>query len=231
MSLIGRSAPLYIYAPRDFSSILNFFLAHFGEGVKFTIEHKVLDCSAPEMIFESKSTEVYAFPLNHRISTFGFLFKEKEPKMNIFKDKVDGLTFGEMVRLKSGEDVIRDNGQILAFKDYTYIPYKSRSAAYCSDTAPFEALPQWIKGVDLLYHEATFASDRAEMAKATNHSTALQAATVAKLSGAGQLIIGHYSSRYPDLTVLLEEARTIFPNTFLAKEGMKFEVSLQQYNE
>lgn len=229
MSLIGRTAPLYIYAPKDFSSVVNFFLAHFGEGVKYEIKHIVLKCSAPEMIFESKGVEAYAFPLNHRIPTFGFRINEKEPKRNVYKEKIvdNNLTYSELSRLKGGEDIIREDGQVFLNGDYTYLPYKKRSFAYCSDTAPFEALPQWIEGVDLLYHEATFASDLQSMAAATYHSTAAQTATTAKIAQVGKLVVGHYSSRYNDLNVILDEAKSIFPETYLAQEGMKFEIPLK----
>ncbi|MDD2595600.1 MAG: ribonuclease Z [Bacteroidales bacterium] len=233
MSLLGRTAELFIYAPKDFASILAFFLSHFGEGVKFEIHHEVLDYKEPTKIFESKSVEISTFPLNHRIDTYGFLFKEKEPQPNIIKWKIEPnqLTLREMAQFKQGGDVTRDNGEILKCEDYTYIPYIGRSAAYCFDTAPFAKLPQWIKGVDLLFMEATFAENMAEMAKATNHSTAKQTAGIAVEAGAGKLVIGHYSSRYKDLNVLLDEAKEIFPNTFLANEGMVFEVPLKKLND
>ncbi|MFA5326063.1 MAG: ribonuclease Z [Bacteroidales bacterium] len=230
MSLTGRTADLYIYAPRDFSSILNFFLAHFGDGVRYNIIHKVLNCTTQELIFSSRTVEVYAFPLNHRISTFGFLFKEKEPKNNIYKWKIESacLTLKEIASLKDGNNVIRENGEVLEVAEYTYKPYNARSAAYCSDTAPFERLSTWIDGVDLLYHEATFAEDMSKMAKDTYHSTAKQAGLIAKTASVGKMIIGHYSSRYKDLNILLNEAKNIFPETYLAKEGMKFEVPINK---
>ena len=232
MALMGRTAPLYIYAPEGFEKVLAFFMEHFGEGVIFDVIHVPLISAAPQLIFESRSVEVSAFGLNHRIEAFGFLFKEKEPARNIHKWKieVDNLTLAEIGTLKRGEDVVRSDGQLLKVEDYTYIPYKGRSLAYCSDTAPFPELASYIRGVDLLYHEATFAEDLHEMARWTFHSTGTQAASVAREAEVGKLVIGHFSSRYRDLNVILKEAQAIFPETELAKEGMKFDIPLVRYS-
>lgn len=144
--------------------------------------------------------------------------------------KLGSVSDSSQCGCKTGGEI--EQGKIiLKNSDFTYIPYKPRSFAYCSDTAPFKKLPEWVKGVDLLYHEATFASDLAEMAKATFHSTAEQAAECAVASGAGKLIIGHYSSRYRNRTIFVKEARKIFSNTFSAKEGTKFEIPLEKYNK
>lgn len=226
MALTGRTAPLHIYAPEGFATILSFFMTQFGEGVKFEITHHPLKMKAPEPIFSTRSAEVYAFPLNHRISTFGFLFKEADPKRNIHKWKIeaDNLTLREIALLKEGEDVERESGEILKNEEYTYIPYSARTMAFCSDTAPFPQLTQWLKGVDLLYHEATFGNDLKEMAKVTFHSTARDAALVAKEINAKKLVIGHYSSRYKDINLLLKEAQEVFLGTVLGKEGDKYEI-------
>ena len=192
MSMLGRTAPLKIFAPRDFSSMLRFFLAHFGEGIRYEIKHEVLSMKGPELICETRTADVYAFPLNHGIPTFGFLFREK-------------------------------------WKELPLAPYprRCRSAAYCSDTAPFPELADWIRGVDLLYHETTYTDDMRSLALERHHSTARQAAEVARDAGVGRLIAGHFSSRYKDLSPLLEEARAIFPATDLACEGEHFKVSLK----
>ncbi|NMB36429.1 MAG: ribonuclease Z [Bacteroidales bacterium] len=231
MALMGRTAPLYIYAPGRFSEILAFFMKHFGEGVVFDIIHVPLTSTAPEIVFEGRSVEVSAFSLNHRIETFGFLFKEKEPARNIRKWKIesDNLTLSEIGTLKRGEDVVRADGEVLKVEDFTYIPYKGRSMAFCSDTAPFPELASYIRGVDLLYHEATFAEDLVDMARKTFHSTGAQAATVALEAGVGRMVIGHFSSRYRDPDVILKEAQAIFPATELAREGMKFDIPLVRY--
>ncbi|HKM13166.1 MAG TPA: ribonuclease Z [Bacteroidales bacterium] len=232
MALMGRTAPLYVYAPIGFAGILTFFMEHFGEGVVFEIIHVPLTSLVPRVIYEGKSVEVSAFGLNHRVDAFGFLFREKEPARNIHKWKIkaDNLTLAEIGTLKRGEDVIRPDGQMLKVDEYTYIPYKGRSLAYCSDTAPFAELASYIRGVDLLYHEATFAEDLLEMARMTFHSTGSQAASVALEAEVGRLVIGHFSSRYRDLNIILKEAQAIFPATELAQEGMKFDIPLVRYS-
>lgn len=232
MALMGRTSPLYIYAPVGFEKVLAFFMEHFGEGVIFDIIHVPLTSINPQVIYESRSVEVSAFGLNHRIDAFGFLFREKEPARNIHKWKIEteNLTLTEIGALKRGEDVVRADGELLKVEDYTYIPYKGRSFAYCSDTAPFPALTSYIRGVDLLYHEATFAEDLGEMAHKTFHSTGAQAASVALEAGVGRLVIGHFSSRYRNLDIILQEAQAIFPATELAREGMKFDIPLVRYS-
>jgi ribonuclease Z len=226
MSLIGRTEDMYIYAPSAFAPILDFFIKTFGEQFKFRVVHIELKMKSPELIYDSKSIEISAFPLNHRIECFGFIFREKQPRRNIFKEMIEkyNITLAEIARLKSGEKVIREDGEQLDPEVLTYIPYKPRSFAYCSDTAPFAKLAEYVREVDLLYHEATFMEDMAKMAADTFHSTALQAARVAKDANAGKLVIGHFSSRYTDLVPLLNEARSLFPETRLAVEGTKIEV-------
>lgn len=180
MGMMGRTAPLHLYAPEGLSQIIEFYQKQFGEGNKYEIVHIALNCSKPTLIYSARTIEVSAFPLNHRIATFGFLFKEKTSKLD--------------------SDL--------------------RSFAYCSDTAPFEELSEWIKGVDLLYHESTFAEDLKPMAEKTFHSTASDAARCALKCGAKRLLLGHFSSRYPDISIFLEQAREIFPETYLAKENL-----------
>lgn len=189
MALLGRRTDLHIYAPRDFSSILNFFLGHFGEGIKYSIEHHPLTFHDKRLVCETKTADVYAFPLNHCIETYGFLFVEK-------------------------------------WQEHPMAPKDRycRSVAYCSDTAPFEGLADNFKGVDILYHEATYTKEMQVLSNERFHSTAAQAAAAAVEAGAGRLVLGHFSSRYKDLNVFLEEACPIFPATCLAEEGMKFEI-------
>lgn len=188
MAMEGRVSPIYIYAPRDFSSMLKFFLAHFGEGVKFEINHIPLKSKDPEEIINLHNCHVWAFPLNHLIDCYGFkIIYHKMP---------------------------RHEGQPEVFK----------SIAYCSDTAPFESEAEWVRGVDLLYHDSTYADDNEALAGKVHHSTARQAAQVAAEAGAGKLILGHFSSRYKDFGVLLAEAREVFPESYLAQEGKTFEV-------
>lgn len=231
MSMKGRTAPLIIHAPEDFAPVLESFLKLFGgEMIKYEIRHDVLNSKEPVLIYHSRNIEAYAFPLNHRVLTYGFLFREKIPHPNIRKDMIlkYDLTLQEIGRLKGGLDVTRADGSLLKAAEFTYQPFIPRSFAYCSDTAPFPELVKWIRGVDILYHEATFAEAMSAMAEATFHSTAAQAAEVAKEAGVGKMVIGHFSSRYKDPNDILREALPIFEDTYLAREGETFSIPLSK---
>ena len=225
MGMLGRSSKLQIYAPQSFRPILDFFMTQFGEGVKFEINHVVLEMKEPEVVYENRTVELLAFPLNHRVETFGFIIREKMPAYNVHKDAIRkyGLTVAEIGHLKKGEDVVRGD-VLISHEEAAYLPYVPRSYAYCSDTAPFPELTQWIKGVSLLYHESTFPADMSEMAEKTFHSTTLQAAQTALDAGVGRLLVGHYSSRFPSVDFYLDELRNIFPDTDLAHDGDVVEI-------
>ena len=230
MSLLGRTADLYIFAPQGFAGILEMFNLHFGEGIKYKIIHEVLIGDSQRLIYQTKGTEVYSFPLNHRVDCYGFRFAEKIPPRNVYKHLIEKyqLSLSEIASLKRGEDLVRDGEEVVKNEELTYLPYQPRSFAYCSDTAPFPGIHEYVRDVDLLYHEATFTKELTDMARTTMHSTASQAAKVALRAGAKKLIIGHFSARYKDSTPLLKEARELFPNTFAAVEGMEFEIELKQ---
>lgn len=230
IGMLGRRAPMNIYAPANFGPILKFFLSYFGIGIAFEIRHIPLTMREPEVIYETKSLVVKAFPLNHRIETFGFIFAEKEPQMNVRKEKVEryGLSLTEIAMVKRGEDVARED-ETLPFSELGYKPYNPRSFAYCSDTAPFPELASWVKGVDLLYHEATYLKEYEEEARKRYHSTTLQAAGLAKEAGVGKLVVGHYSSRNTDSSAYEKECREIFPETYAANDGDSFEIPLVRY--
>ena len=232
MGMLGRKTPLHVFAPRSFGPILRFFLSYFGEGLRFRIEHHVLSMKEPQQVLETKSLTLTAFPLHHRIEAYGFLFRETEPLLNVYKDCIGkyGLGIAEIACLKRGEDVVRDGGTI-SHKDVTYRPYDPRSYAYCSDTAPFPELPEWVHGVDLLYHEATFPASMEDMAAATFHSTTVQAAECAAKAGAKRLLVGHYSSRVNDIRSLLDEIVPIFPKAVLATEGDVIDIPLRRYSD
>ncbi len=240
MGMLGRTADLNIYAPKNFQPVLKFFQSCFGEGIQFKIVHVPLEMKEPEFIYENKKVELLAFPLNHRIDAFGFIIREKCPPYNVDKSAIEkyGLTIAEIAALKRGENVVRPAGKLtspcmendfkpcsgtsdpmtIMVEDVAYIPYQPRSYAYCSDTAPFPELAKWVHGVSLLYHEATFPSEMAEMAKKTFHSTTLEAAKLAKDAEVGSLIVGHYSSRYPSVDFYLDEIKSIFPKASLARD-------------
>lgn len=230
MSLKGRTLPITIFAPKQFASILSSFLKDFGNEINYEINHVIVSGQEPNVIYSNAKVEVFAFPLNHRIETYGYLFKEKEPSLNIDKEaiKAYNISHYEILRLKEGEDVIREDGETLISKLLTYKPYSPRSFAYCSDTAQFDKLSDWVKDVDLLYHEATFTQELSEMATNTLHSTALQAATLATKANVGKLVLGHFSSRYKDLSNFELEAKEIFKNAFLGFEGARFNIPLKK---
>lgn len=229
MAMQGRTAPLYIYAPEDFRKILDFFYAQFADGVKYDIHFVPLKMKEKEQIIEMRPLRVYAFPLNHRVPTFGFLFEEKTPALNVRKDLIeaDGLTITEIAAFKRGEDVKRGRKKLKA-ADYTYLPYRPRKLAYCCDTAPFKKLTQWITGADLIYHDSTYADDYEDHARKYCHSTSRMAAQTARDAGAGQLILGHFSARYKSLEPMLAQAREVFPETFLAEEQHKYSIPLKR---
>ena len=233
MGLLGRKAPLNIFAPAEFGPVLEFFKAHFGEGLLFEIHFTALEMKSPELIYENRRTELLAFPLNHRINTFGFIIREKMPQRNVSKEAISeyGFDLSEIGTLKQGGDVIRKmpdgESSIIKNEDVTYYRYLPRSYAYCSDTAPFEELAEWIRDVDLLYHESTFPAEMTEMAERTFHSTTLQAAQVAKDAAVKRLVVGHYSSRFNSVDFYLDEIKTIFPDASLAHDGDVIEITLQ----
>ena len=230
MGLLARKAPLNIFAPSGFAPILEFFKTQFGEGLLFDIHFIPLEMTSPEVVYESRTTELLAFPLNHRVETFGFIIREKMPQRNVRKEAISkyDLSLTDIGTLKRGEDVVRESGDgkalVIRNEDVTYYRYRPRSYAYCSDTAPFAELPEWVRGADLLYHEATFPQEMAEMAEKTFHSTTTQAATVAKDAGVKKLIVGHYSSRFPSVDFYLDEIQTIFPEASLAHDGDVIEI-------
>ena len=228
MAMLGRTAPINIYAPKSFAPILDFYKTNFGEGILYEIRYFELGMTSPEIVYENRTLELLAFPLNHRMETFGYIIREKMPPFNIHKEAIEkyGLTLSEIGTLKRGEDVVRED-MLIPAAEAAYLPFRPRSYAYCSDTAPFPELAQWVTGVNVLYHEATFPSQMAEMAQKTFHSTTLQAAQCALEAGVGRLLVGHYSSRFPSLEFYLDELRSVFPESYLTKDMDVVEVSFE----
>ena len=226
LGMKGRQVPLNIFAPVNFGPILKFFLSFYGDGIPFEIRYTPLKMKEPETVLETKATEVLAFPLNHGIDTFGFIFREKEPLLNIYKECIDryGLTLTEIGTLKRGEDVVRADGTVIPAAVAAYRPYEPRSYAYCSDTAPFPEEAGWLRGTDVIYHEATYTEEFASEGAKRHHSTAIQAATIAREAGAKRLIIGHYTSRNVEMKVFEDECRSVFPETFAARDGDVFNI-------
>jgi len=219
MSMLNRKSDITIFAPADFKSILDFFMNNFGEDIGYKIIHHVVSCTKIEEVFSNKNIVVKAFPLKHRIETFGYLFQQKEHNRNMIKEKINEINL-----LKSKNNVIRKDGTILEWKDVTYERFQAKSFAYCSDTRPFPELCNWISGVNLLYHESTYTDDMKDKAYERFHSTAADAAICAKKAGADKLLLGHFSSRYQDLNVFEKEARAIFTESYITEAGREYEI-------
>lgn len=221
MHLQGRRNDLYIYGPPPLAEIITLQLKHSNTILNYPIHFTGLQVEASETIYENEFLTIKSLPLNHRIPCTGFIFWEKKKLRKINKEKLPlDISLKNIIDLKYGKDVLDAEGNVLFKNDaLTLPPRRSRSYAYCSDTIYNEPIIQHIQSVDLLYHEATFLSDREERARETHHSTARQAATIAKKAQVNTLVLGHYSIRYKDLNPILEEAKEVFENTILAIEG------------
>ncbi|MDA3835585.1 MAG: ribonuclease Z [Spirochaetales bacterium] len=221
LNLTGRLSPLRIYAPAGYGEILNSHLSDFDIHLNFDIDFIPLKGKDPVKIFENKGIRVYSLPLKHRVPAFVFLFREKEKERNIIREAIRkyNIPLSEIHKVKKGADFYTDDGKCIPNSEITRDPPQPRSFAYCSDTLYFPRMAEFVRGVNLLYHEATFASDREDLALRTGHSTAGQAANIARDAGVGRLVIGHFSARYRDVAPLVEEAREIFSNTIPAQEG------------
>ena len=225
-----------VYGPASVRAVLDFFRQTNTDTTRLEVEFIPVKCSEPAVIFSNKSVSVQAFPLNHRVETYGYIFREAAPKRNVHKFRIEqyGLGVEEICRLKEGEDLVRyasDGNEVLRVpnSELTYLPYQPRSFAYCSDTAPFPELSDWVRGVDLLYHEATYGAGMEDEALARYHSTTIQAANCALQAGVGKLVCAHYSSRYTKTEPLLEELRSVFPNSFTADDGDVYDIPLNSF--
>ncbi|GAB3818787.1 ribonuclease Z [Pontibacter rugosus] len=224
MHLKGRQLPLHLYGPPGLSEILSLQLKYSGTNLCYKLIFHELDTTCYKKIYEDKGITVHTIPMEHRVPCCGFLFREKQKPRPLIKEKLPSfLTPPQLVRLKWGEDIRDEHGKLLVQnQDVTQEPKRSRSYAYCADSRYKPALLPYLQRVDLLYHEATFADDLRERADYTFHSTARQAAELAAAAQVRQLLIGHFSVRYKDLTPLLAEAQEVFPKTELAIEGSIF---------
>ncbi|MDN5217429.1 ribonuclease Z [Fulvivirgaceae bacterium BMA12] len=221
MHLQRRTTDLNLYGPPGLGEIITMQLKVSGTVLSYPLHFNEINPQKPSCVFENDKITIQTIPLIHRIPCVGFLFREKPKPHRIIKEKIQKeFSLLDMVALKNGEDIKGENGDIIYKNgDFTLPPKKSRSYAYCSDTRYHEGIVDQIKGVDLLYHEATFLSDREQRATETFHATAQQAALIAKKAEVGKLLIGHYSSRYKDITPFQTEAQQVFENTILAIEG------------
>lgn len=225
-ALLGRTAQLHIYADPKLEELLTPHLEFFCKGMNFPLFFHHIDSKKHETIYEDNTITVESLPLNHRIPCCGFLFKEKLKKRHLIGEAVNYYNIPTYMRqaIKDGADFTTPEGETIPNCRLTKDADPSRSYAYCSDTLPCFSNCKYIKGVDLLYHEATFADSEQARAKSTHHSTAREAAQIAKEAGAMRLAIGHYSSRYDDSRILQQEANEVFPDTECADEGMVFSI-------
>ena len=225
-SLMGRKCTLHLYAPENYLKILKSHLVDFDINLSYEIDFVPLSGKEPMKILDTRYLTVTSFPLKHRVPSFGFIFREKLSERNIIKECITKFQI-PVVRIpaiKKGEDFVTSDEIIIKNEDITVPPQDPLSYAYCSDTKYFKKLASYVKGVTLLYHEATFDKSKEDLAKVTGHSTTLDAAQTALDAEAKCLIIGHFSARYKNVSVLVEEARAVFPKTFAAIDGKSFDV-------
>ena len=224
MHLQRRMNDLHVHSHRGLDEIITAHLRYSRSAPNFKIIFHHLEKGVKEVIFDDDVMTIETIPLSHKIRCSGFLFREKAKPRRIDKTKLpEGLLIQQVAGLKTGHDIRDESGEVLySNESLTFAPRKSRSYAYCSDTVFDEGLVEQIKNIDLLYHEATFMTEEELKAKDTKHSTAKQAATIAKLAAVDKLLLGHFSARYKDLTPMLEEAKAIFANSDLAIEGEEF---------
>jgi len=227
MMLLGRTKDLHLYAHSEIQKYLTAQIDFlYFEGISFKIVHHPLNFKKEQKIFDDSKVSVFSFPLSHRIPTCGFRFEEKPPLPNLIAAKIEEyqIPIRDRQRIKEGGDFTTSDGKLIPHAELTKIKHKPRSYAFCSDTRYSESYIESVRKVDLLYHEATFASDNSELAQTTYHSTGEDAAQIALKAEVGKLIIGHFSARYKDHTVILKEAQAIFQNTEAITEGEVFSI-------
>ncbi|MCR5710923.1 MAG: ribonuclease Z [Prevotella sp.] len=224
--LLGRTAKLDVYAPAALEQMLDEQMRLYCHGLEFEVVFHVVDTTQQQVIYEDRSLTVESVPLEHRVPCCGFLFKEKPTMPHIKRDMMDfyHIPVSQIYNIKGGADWMTPEGEVIPNSRLVEPVEPARSYAYCSDTRYIPTLHERIKGVTALYHESTYGEDCIQHAEKYYHSTALQAAMVARDAQVGKLLLGHYSSRYEDENVLLEEAKKVFEDSFLCDEQMIFEL-------
>ncbi|MDR0891018.1 MAG: ribonuclease Z [Mediterranea sp.] len=228
--LLGRTADLHIHSPQGLEELMTPQLDFFCKGLPFRVSFHVFDTKAPSVVYDDRSVSVTTIPLKHRVPCCGFLFEEKRQADHIVREMVDfyQIPVYELNRVKNGGDYVTPDGKVIPHHKLTRPADEPRRYAYCSDTAYLPRIIEQIRGVDLLFHEATFLQAEAARAKETRHTTTAQAAQIALDAGVKQLMIGHFSARYDDETASLAEAQAVFPHTILAEENLA--VSIQKHS-
>ncbi len=222
LGMVGRTADLVIHAHPDLEKMLQPQIDYYCAEMSYKVIFESIDPRKHVLIYEDRSLRVFSIPLKHRVPSCGFLFEEKEKPRHIIREMIDfyHIPLKEIPFIQQGADFITEDGTVIPNERLTRPATPPKRYAYCSDTAFSKRIIPWIEGVDLLYHEATFLHTDIVRAKATGHSSAQQAAEIARDAHVKQLIIGHYSARYDHIEDLLAEAQAIFSNTRLAFDGL-----------
>ena len=226
LGMLGRTSKLRIYAPKEYATLFRQQVEFFMQTMEYEMEMIPVDTEKQQIIYEDHSLTVETVPLQHRVPCCGFIFREKPTLPHIRRDMIDyyGIPVSQINNIKNGADWTNEDGDMIPNARLVQPADPPRSYAYCSDTRFVPGLKEKVKGVTVLYHESTYTSDQEDRAKIYYHSTAHQAATIAAGAGVGTLLLGHYSARYNDEQVLLQEAKAVFENSILTQEGMVFNV-------
>lgn len=227
-TLLGRTTDLYIYGPIGIKELIMLQLRLTDSWLNYTLHFKELSNKNSELIYEDDKVSVSTVPLKHRIYTNGFLFREKvdKRKLNLLAIKEFKIEQCYFQNIKNGKDILLDDGRVIKNEQLTFDPNTARSYAFCSDTAYSEEIIPIIENVDVLYHEATFLQTEELLAKKTKHSTAIEAATIAVKANVKHLILGHYSTRYENISLFKDESQSIFSNVQLADDGKTFDFEI-----
>lgn len=220
--LLGRTAPLFIHAPQEMWQILEKELEFYCSELEFKVVFQGFDPSKIQTVYDDRSLSIETIPLRHRIPCAGFLFREKPVADHLNRGMCDfyGVPMWDFGRIKNGGDFQLEDGTVIPHSRLTTPAEPARSYAYCCDTAYKPDMVEQIKGVNLIYHDCTYSNGDSDRAELHHHSTAGQAASTALAAGAGQLLLGHFSARYDDESILLKEAQEVFQRSLLAKEGL-----------
>ena len=226
--ILSREKELHVYGPKGIKEVTLLQLKISQSHAKYPIIFHELTSKESEVVFEDDKVTVRTIPLKHRVYTNGYLFTEKENPLKLHMDNINNyeeIDKADYNNIRAGRNIILSTGEVIPNNELTLPPKKPLSYAFCSDTSYKPDIIPIIKNVDLLYHEATFLADRADLAKKTKHSTSKEAAQIAKDANAKQLILGHYSGRYKDVSLFQKEAQDIFSNTELALPGKNFKIN------
>ena len=225
--ILNREKELHIYGPKGIKEVTLLQLKTSQSHANFKIIFHELVSKKSELIYEDEKVSVKTIPLNHRVYTNGYLFTEKEKSRKLHTENIRNykeIDKADYLNIKAGKDIILSSGEVISNSELTIPPPKPLSYAFCSDTSYKPDIISIIENTDLLYHEATFLSDRKDLAKKTKHSTTKQAAKIAKEANVNQLVLGHYSGRYKDISLFKKEAQEVFKNTELAEPGKVFSI-------